>query len=131
MQNSETFNNLCVWRVARHAFFFAAILSKSFYSSRIDAFPFTIFAEVKNNDDICSRSLAVDRSYDGSGCMARDDGHKKGVYWRFVLDSSESSKFTLVVKDEATVDVLCGICRFASNGNRHIRRGLLRCSFNY
>ena len=34
-------------------FYFAAILNKSFYSSRIDAFPFTIFAEVKNNNDIC------------------------------------------------------------------------------
>ena len=38
---------------------------------------------------------------------------RKGVYLRFVLDSSESSKFKLVVKDEATVDVLCGICIFA------------------
>ena len=42
---------------------------------------------------------------------------KKGVYWRFVLDTSESSKFIIEVKTEATVDAQCWICRFAVYGN--------------
>jgi hypothetical protein len=29
---------------------------------------------------------------------------RKGVYWRCVVDRQESCKFTLVVKDEATVE---------------------------
>ena len=103
----------------------------SFYSSRIEAFPFTILANAKNNDDICGCSLAEVRPpMVAEECQGTKD-IRKGVYWRSVHDSPESSKFTLVVKDEATVDVLCGICRFASDGNWHIRRGLLRCSFNY
>ena len=52
----------------------------------------------------------------GGGCMAREHDIKKGATWRFVLDTSESSKFTTIkVKNEATVDVLCGICKLCPN----------------
>ena len=45
-----------------------------------------------------------------AGVWQRTMDIKKGVYWRFVLDDSESRKFKIKVKDEATVDALCGIC---------------------
>ena len=47
------------------------------------------------------------------------------------LTYQESSKFILVVKNEATVDAQCGICIFAGKAISIFQRGLLRCSFNY
>ena len=69
---------------------------------------------------------------DGGGCMAKSDmTYRKAFIGALFLTRWNLANSQLVVKDEATVDVLCGICIFASDGNKHIRRGLLRCSFNY
>ena len=76
------------------------------------------------------------------GWMAGNDILETGVYYgALFLTHQESRKFSITVKDEATVDVQCVIwyyliadyCLYGSSRGKiryHIMRGLLRCSFN-
>ena len=76
-------------------------------------------------------SLTTPRHNTSDRCKEKTIGHKEKAFIGALFLAARNLANSIEVKDEATIDAQCGICISANTGKKHIRRGLLRCSFNF